>query len=310
MRARRLILVITVLLVFASVISPAFAKDLVNMEFKQAPLVDVFQILGQLGGYNVLVDPAVTGEATFSLKDLSFEEALDLVTRTTGYRYKLMGNTLVIASDQRLKTEFGTQDFSFVPVQYVDVAAAQRLVTLVVPNVKSYVDQDQNLLVIYGLTSDLDLAKSILKQYDQKSFASAPEQEAAVEVAAEPEIALSTRAVGVLYGSGSEILAQLRREWPGRDFRWDESTQSIIGETTRDEWQLVEALIYELDLPKFDLKGLLGTQEQTMALVEYKGVTTLVKQGDLLSEWEVALIAENQVEFTRGHQKVIARMGR
>ena len=25
------------------------------MEFKQAPLVDVFRILGQLGGYNVLV---------------------------------------------------------------------------------------------------------------------------------------------------------------------------------------------------------------------------------------------------------------
>ena len=46
-----------------SCLLPVLASVVVNMEFNQAPLVDVFQILGQLGGC-VLVDPAVTGEVS------------------------------------------------------------------------------------------------------------------------------------------------------------------------------------------------------------------------------------------------------
>ena len=105
--------------------------------------------LGQLGGYNVLVDPAVTGEVSFVLRDLTLEEALDLVTKTTGYGYELVGNTLVISTAQRLKTEFGTEDVRFVSIKHVDVQDAQRLVQLVVPGV-SYVDPELNLLVLTG----------------------------------------------------------------------------------------------------------------------------------------------------------------
>ena len=76
MGTRRLVLLVGLVLIFASASSPIMAKEMVNMEFKQAPLVDVFQILGQLGGYNVLVDPTVQGEVTCTLKNLAVEEAL------------------------------------------------------------------------------------------------------------------------------------------------------------------------------------------------------------------------------------------
>ena len=61
------------------------AQHLLDMEFKGAPLVDVFQILGEIGGYNVLVDPSVKGHVSFYLKELTLDEALDLVARTTGF---------------------------------------------------------------------------------------------------------------------------------------------------------------------------------------------------------------------------------
>ncbi len=114
MKVRRGMLAVALIFMLLAASLSAAAAEMVNMEFKQAPLVDVFQILGQLGGgYNVLVDPSVTGQVTFALSNLTVEEALDLVTRTTGYRYKLVGNTLVIGSDQRLRTEFGKEDFRF-----------------------------------------------------------------------------------------------------------------------------------------------------------------------------------------------------
>ncbi|HBN95538.1 MAG TPA: hypothetical protein DDZ66_04495, partial [Firmicutes bacterium] len=184
MRARwKLVLALCLIVVLGSAFTPALGQGRVNMEFKQAPLVDVFQILGQLGGYNVLVDPSVSGEVSFVLHDLPMEEALDLVTRTTGYRYKLMGLTLIIASEARLKSEFGTEDFSFVSLEHVDVEAARNLISLVVPSVRSYVDPELDLVVLFGLTSDLQLAEQVLRQYDRQAKSGV-----AIPVQAEPPV--------------------------------------------------------------------------------------------------------------------------
>ena len=51
-------------------VAPVLASPSVNMEFKEAPLVDVFQILGEIGGLNVSVDRSVQGNASFVLRDL------------------------------------------------------------------------------------------------------------------------------------------------------------------------------------------------------------------------------------------------
>lgn len=307
MGTRRLVLLVGLVLIFASASSPIMAKEMVNMEFKQAPLVDVFQILGQLGGYNVLVDPTVQGEVTFTLKNLAVEEALDLVTRTTGYRYQLVGNTLVVGSEQRLKSEFGSQDFSFISIEHVDVKAAQGLVALVTPNVKSYVDSEQNLLILYGLTADLELATRVLKQYDQKTVTTP------VPTLAEPAVeedGFAWRTIPVFYAAGPEILEQVRQQWPLREFQWDDLTQNISGQITSEEWVEIKDFVQERDLPKFVLRGLLGTQEQMLALVEYRGVTTLLEQGDELNHWEATNIFEGGVEFSQGQRKFIIRMGR
>ena len=305
MRTRRLILMIGLVMLVAT--APVGAKQMVNMEFKQAPLVDVFQILGELGGYNVLVDPTVKGEVTFALRNLPVEEALDLVTRTTGYRYQLVGNTLVVGNEQRLKSEFGSEDFSFVTVEYVDVESAQRLVSLVVPNLKSYVDNEQNLLILYGLTTDLELAKRVLKQYDQKAFIT-PEQAIAVQASSGGDV--TSWAVPVFYADGEEILELVRQQWATREFRWDEQSQNIIGQTTREEWAQIKVFVQEKDIPKFIVKGILSSDSETLALVEYKSVVSLLKQGDELNHWQVVDISNDGVVFSLGQREFSVRMGR
>ena len=303
MRTRKTMLVVVVLVLLTI---PVGAKEMVNMEFKQAPLVDVFQILGQLGGYNVLVDPTVQGEVTFALKNLGVEEALDLVTRTTGYRYQLVGNTLVVGSEQRLKSEFGSEDFSFISVEHVKVDAAQRLVALVTPSVKSYVDAEQNLLILYGLTTDLELAKRVLKQYDQKAFI-APDPVGSGQGLHGGE---ANQTVAVFYADGPEILELVRQQWPTKEFQWDDQSQNIVGQGSKEEWAQIKSFVEERDLPKFVLRGLLGTDEQKLALVEYRGVTTLLQLGDELNHWEVLNISDGKVEFSQGQRKFTVRMGR
>jgi hypothetical protein len=313
MRTQVKAMCLVLIVALAAGFSPVLAGELVNMEFSQAPLVDVFQILGQLGGYNVLVDPSVQGEVSFVLKDLSFEEALDLVTKTTGYGYTFVGNTLVVGSDQRLKTEFGTQDVSFVPVKHVDVEAAQRLVTLVVPNVRSYVDRELNLLVLYGLTSDLDMAKRVLAEYDVQGARSVPTvsdslKPAAAEAA--PTEELTYRAISISYGDGMEILAVVQRLLPHRELSFDAGSRLLMGSTTAEEWNDIKLMVEELDLPKFELKGVLRSEDQAVFLVEHDGKTYSVKLGDILQGWEITASGEGEVEFTRGQRSFTVRIGR
>lgn len=306
---------LTMIVVMASALIPVLAQERVNMEFKQAPLVDVFQILGQLGGHNVLVDPSVQGNVSFVLNDLPVEEALDLVTRTTGYRYKVMGNTLIIASEARLKSEFGTEDFSFVSVEHVQAQAARDLLSLVVPGVRSYVDEELNLVVLFGLTSDLKLAEQVLRQYDrQAAGVSVPATATVVsQVVAEPmeEVEpLVRNAVYVRYADGQGIVEMLGRLWPQREFGWDAGTRYLTGLTTEEEWAKVVALLDEQDVPEFELKGVLTSQNQTVVLVDFQGTTTLLKLGDTLAGWEVTSIADGVVQFSQGQRSFEARIGR
>ena len=82
-------------------VAPVLASPLVNMEFKEAPLVDVFQILGR-SGLERTSGPILQGNVSFVLRDLTVQEALDLVA-PTGYRYKL-GKYL---GSRRLKSACG-----------------------------------------------------------------------------------------------------------------------------------------------------------------------------------------------------------
>lgn len=302
-------LVLLCLVVFlASVSAPVLATELVNMEFQQAPLVDVFQVLGQLGGYNVLVDPSVSGQVSFSLKSLPVEEALDLVTRTTGYRYQIVGNTMVVASEQRLQSEFGTQDFSFMFVQHVEVDQAQRLLSLVVPSVRSYTDAELGLIVVFGFTKDLEIAKSVVSQYDRQAV-NAPT--AAVPVTASaPAAKLADYTTPVFYGDGASIAEFLRQMFPAREFEWNAQTQNVRGTTTEQEWTQVKVLAQEKDIPKFQVKGILGSADDVFVLIEHRGSTSLLKQGDVLHDWTISSISDGEVEFALDSRTFIVRMGR
>lgn len=295
------------LLVMASIPAPALANQVVNMEFQQAPLVDVFQILGQLGGYNVLVDPSVSGQVSFSLKDLSVEEALDLVTRTTGYRYQIIGNTMVVASQQRLKSEFGTERFAFVVVEHVPVESAQRLITLLVPGLKSYIDANLDLLVISGFDSDVDQALQVIQQYDRKVFAPVTP---ATAVPSTPDVPVTQQSAPVYYGDGVHITGLLLQSFPELEFKWEERTHTIQAEALDEEWQQVKAFIRQYDIPVFSVKGILGSGDETFVLIEHQGTTTLLKPGDVLNDWTMTSVENGVVEFALADQTFTIRMGR
>ena len=57
------------------------ANTKINMNFKGADISDVLRTIAELADVNLVTDSSVSGDVTVHLKNLSFEEALTLVTQ-------------------------------------------------------------------------------------------------------------------------------------------------------------------------------------------------------------------------------------
>lgn len=166
MRSRQIVSTVVVVAAVLMLVQVCLAQTVVDMDFKEAPLSDVFQVLGELAGYNVLIDPSVTGTISFYLKDMTVTEALDLLIQATGYDYRIVNNTMVVASQARLAERFQSNDSAFVALKNVSAADASRLLGIVAPGVKTYIDSELNILVLFGAAADLDFARQVLEKYD------------------------------------------------------------------------------------------------------------------------------------------------
>jgi hypothetical protein len=62
-----------------------------DVTFRDQPMAEAFASFARLSGLEFEVDPAVTGRVTINLKDVPWDQALDLVVRTNGLRWTLDG---------------------------------------------------------------------------------------------------------------------------------------------------------------------------------------------------------------------------
>ena len=69
----------------------------ITLDFENAQIVPIFMLLGQVGGYNMVVSPGVQGTITLKLKDVPWEQALDILLHTFGLGKRIRGNVMTIA---------------------------------------------------------------------------------------------------------------------------------------------------------------------------------------------------------------------
>ncbi len=82
-----------------------YAGEIISMKFKDADLRDVILYLGDFAGLNVVFDPEVRGVVTVDLKDIPWDQALDLILKTNKVGKTLEGNVLRIAPTNVLTRE-------------------------------------------------------------------------------------------------------------------------------------------------------------------------------------------------------------
>jgi type IV pilus assembly protein PilQ len=73
-----------------------FRGEPISLDLKDADLADVCLAFSKIARVNVVVDPGVHGTVTVRLKDVPWDQALDLILRMNGYAMQRDGRILRI----------------------------------------------------------------------------------------------------------------------------------------------------------------------------------------------------------------------
>jgi type IV pilus secretin PilQ/predicted competence protein len=82
-----------------------FTGEPITLTLKDADIKDVLKTFSVLTDLNIVLDPGVSGSVTVELRDVPWDQALDLILRINGLDYVLENNVLRVASISRLASE-------------------------------------------------------------------------------------------------------------------------------------------------------------------------------------------------------------
>ncbi len=98
--------------------APAAPAGRVTLDFVEANIVDVLQALATQTGVDIAVSNSVTGTVTLRLRQVSLEQALDMIVRFRGFDYALYQNVYVVGTPQEVQAIVSKVAVEVVNVQY------------------------------------------------------------------------------------------------------------------------------------------------------------------------------------------------
>ncbi len=196
----------------------SYSGNPVSLDFQQADLRAVLRVFAEISGLNIVIDPTVKGTVDVALRDVPWDQALDIILRANKLGYMVDGTVVRIAplsalSDEenqrrKLADEQALAGDLKVMTRMLSYARAEELQTLLTKSVLSkrgsvQVDPRTNTIIISDLPEQLDAASALITTLDT----------AQPQVEIEARIIQTTktfaRALGVQWGTAGRVDAAL-----------------------------------------------------------------------------------------------------
>lgn len=140
--------------------STAFASGNINLTFSRTPIVEALVGLGQQSGKNITINGDLGGTVSSSLTNVSFDEALKILSMTHGFTYIEDGDNVIISHSDGLKTVETTK------LQYLDLNAAKNKLKILFDEEDISINPDDSSISYSGSSAQIAEAKRILKEAD------------------------------------------------------------------------------------------------------------------------------------------------
>ncbi len=150
------------------------SADDVTLDFVGADINDVLKALAMQTHTNIVSGNDVKGPITVSLAHVSLEEALDLITRLSGYQYAKVGRTYLVGTPAAIQalTASGTAQSppvtAVISFTYADPASLVEALKQLLPNLKATPGKSAGaqggggVLVITGTPEDVEAARRLV----------------------------------------------------------------------------------------------------------------------------------------------------
>ncbi len=232
------VVLLLISLIFFSFSFTSAAADKISMNFKGADIRDVLRTIAELADVNLVTDGSVNGEITIHLKEISFLDALKLITQTHNLAYKWSGNTVVVATPEKIEQIYSAMTIKTVVVKHAKLAEIQSIINQIYPNLSVTIDQRNKSLIFRGKVEDIKAVEDLLKNLDT-------EKNPTIEIISIPV-------------EKSEFLSEyLQRVNPDLVIESDKNGKLIIYGSSNDISNaslLLEKLVKELDEEKIIIK--------------------------------------------------------
>ncbi|MCX7834616.1 MAG: hypothetical protein N2450_00940 [bacterium] len=100
----------------------------ITLDADDAYLPNVLAIMAEKSGFNIVTGPGVSKneKLTIKLKDVPIEEAMNLVVRSVGLSYELVGNSFLVAQPEYIRSDAGLTSY-VLNLQYADPQAVKQI---------------------------------------------------------------------------------------------------------------------------------------------------------------------------------------
>jgi len=76
---------------------PGYAGEKLSLNFQNIDVRSVLQVIADFTGFNIITSDTVTGNITLRLKDVPWDQALDIIMQSKGLTQRKTGNVIVVA---------------------------------------------------------------------------------------------------------------------------------------------------------------------------------------------------------------------
>lgn len=161
-----------------------YAGKRVSLDFQDADIIPIFRLLADISGYNIVVNPGISGKITLKLNNVPWDQALDLLLRTFSLSKIVDGNiirvvpTAVVAKElddlakaKKAGEEAGELRTRIFPVNYADLAKLKDAIDkakIVSSRGSITLDERASSIIINDLEPNIEKVGALIGEIDQE----------------------------------------------------------------------------------------------------------------------------------------------
>lgn len=155
----------------------AVSQDgMVTLDFREADIRNVLKVLSYKSGVNIIAGPEVQGTVSIQLREVPWEQALDVILQTYGYGYEQRGNIITVTTIEMLKQRredaqiLAEQEPLITKTFLLSFSEAGQVISSIermrTERGSINFDQRTNAIIVRDIRSNMTLIEEVIKELD------------------------------------------------------------------------------------------------------------------------------------------------